>query len=108
MGLIQYYPIRALNDANVLEILQRELTCPYLPTMHCYGAGLGFGLENKERSKKIKGTTKPLMANLDITGREKFSIFSTEIPYSNLPMYTGISILRKQLCPISDYGHAFT
>ena len=30
------------------------------------GLGLGFGLENKDQ-KKIKGTTKPLMANLDIT-----------------------------------------
>ena len=26
----------------------------------------------------------------------------------NLPMYTGISILRMGLRPISDYGHAFT
>ena len=36
--------------------------------MHRYGVGLGlrFGLENK--MKKIKGTTKPLMAILDITG----------------------------------------
>ena len=30
------------------------------------GLGLGFGLENKDQ-KEIKGTTKPLMANLDIT-----------------------------------------
>ena len=29
------------------------------------GLGLGFGLENKDQ-KKIKGTTKPLMAILDI------------------------------------------
>ena len=29
-------------------------TCPGLPTMHCWGVGLGlgFGLENKERSKE--------------------------------------------------------
>ena len=44
------------------------------------GFGLGFGLENKERSKKIKGTAKPLMVNLDITGREKF-----QFQYRNLP-----------------------
>ena len=30
------------------------------------GVRLGFGLENKDQ-KEIKGTTKPLMANLDIT-----------------------------------------
>ena len=30
------------------------------------GLRFGFGLENKDQ-KKIKGTTKPLMANLDIT-----------------------------------------
>ena len=28
---------------------------------------IGFELENKENQKEIKGTTKPLMANLDIT-----------------------------------------
>ena len=33
------------------------------------GGGLGFGLENKERSKEdhTKGTTKPLLAILDIS-----------------------------------------
>ena len=31
------------------------------------GLGLGFGLENKKDKKKIKGTTKPLLATLDIS-----------------------------------------
>ena len=58
-----------------------HLTCPCLPTMNCQGVGLGlgFGLENK--NKKIKGTTKLLMANLDIThcrwSYMKSTIFTT-------------------------------
>ena len=58
-----------------------------LPLAQCIvrgrGLELGFGLENKERSKKIKGTTKPLLPIVDSSQSKSLpnlSIASSTIP----------------------------
>ena len=48
--------------------------------------GLGLRLENKENQKKIKSTTKPLMANLDIARQCIFpsaSLFTSLLQFLN-------------------------
>ena len=60
------YHMSVQRDYNLLD-----KSCIDLPShvhvciVRGWNLGLGFGLENKDQ-KMIKGTTKPLMANLDI------------------------------------------
>ena len=57
------------------------------------GLGLGFGLENKERSKEDQGTTKPLLAILDIFWEGLFQDWKHTLLAPPLPPYVSKQLI---------------